>query len=155
MWDFNVSLFVMSADKPSEVHPLTGLSVEAKESPAEKAKDLIDTVVTSVSQKSQILNPDAALTFSAPSNLSLLNRYAYAPNGSHGGDSSRHRWPFWNSAALITNGDHSRERSEKPRCLLAESIFSRGFAMEKTILKTQVRGFKVKMFFASKALSSA
>jgi hypothetical protein len=95
MWDFNVALLIMSADRPFEVHPLNGVSVESKEDPSEKANELVHADITSVPQKSQLLNPAAALTFSAPSELSPLSRYAYAPNGSHGGDSQRHRRPFW------------------------------------------------------------
>ena len=95
MWDFNVALLIMSADRPSEIHPLNGVSVESKEDPSEKANELVHADITSVPQKSQLLNPAAALTFSAPSELSPLSRYAYAPNGSHGGDSQRHRRPFW------------------------------------------------------------
>jgi type I restriction-modification system DNA methylase subunit len=69
MWDFNVALLIMSADAPSEEHQLVGVSVETKEDPSEKATELIHADVTSVTQKSQLRNPGAALTFSAPSEL--------------------------------------------------------------------------------------
>ena len=95
MWDFNVALLIMSADAPSEEHQLVGVSVETKEDPSEKATELIHADVTNVTQKTQLRNPGAALTFSAPSELLPLSSYAYAPNGSHGGDSPRHRRPFW------------------------------------------------------------
>jgi hypothetical protein len=103
MWDFNVALLMMSADQPLEVHPLVGVSVESIDDPSEKAHELTRADVTSVSQESQLRNPAAALTFSAPSGLSPLSHYAYAPNGSHGGDSPRHRRPFWEFSRVTSD----------------------------------------------------
>ena len=95
MWDFNVALFLISANKPTSGQPLVGLTVESAGSPEEKAVGLPSAAMSSVPQLGQLKNPGAALTFSAPSSLSPLSRYASAPNGSHGGDSPRHRRPFW------------------------------------------------------------
>jgi hypothetical protein len=95
MWDFNVALFLVSASTPAKGHPLVGLTVESDSSFEEKVAGLPCTSVSSVPQLGQLENPGAALTFSAPSSLTPLSRYASAPNGSHGGDSPRHRRPFW------------------------------------------------------------
>jgi hypothetical protein len=103
MWDFNVALFLISANKPNSSHPLVGLTVESAGSPEEKAVGLASTAMSSVLQVGQLKNPGAALTFAAPSFLSPLSRYASAPNGSHGGDSPRHRRPFWEFDSVSKN----------------------------------------------------
>jgi hypothetical protein len=116
MWDFNVALFLVSATKPANGQTLVGLTVESAGSFEEKAVGLPSSSMSSVQQLGQLKNPGAALTFCAPSSLSPLSRYASAPNGSHGGDSPRHRRPFWefdrvNKNWRVFQGTFSNTRS--------------------------------------------
>ena len=103
MWDFNVALFLISASRPTECDPLVGITVELIGTPEGKASELPRSSTSSVPQLGQLRNPGAALTFSVPSSLSPLSRYVSAPNGSHGGDSPRHRRPYWEFNCITEN----------------------------------------------------
>lgn len=103
MWDFNVALFLISSARPTDSQPLVGITVETHNSSEEKSVALPEAQLFLVPQLNQLKNPGSALTFSAPSSISQLNQYANAPNGSHGGDSPRHRRPFWEFQQITQN----------------------------------------------------
>ena len=75
-----------------------GLDVSEFRTPSEKAAWTRDGEILSVEQFQQLRNPDARVTLELPSSETLLEKYAHAPNGMHGGDSPRFRLYFWEVA---------------------------------------------------------
>ena len=80
---------------PSAIH---GLDVSDFRTASEKAARLRHAEILSVEQTQQLRNPDARVTLELPSSEALLEKYALAPNGMHGGDSPRFRMCFWEVA---------------------------------------------------------
>ena len=73
-----------------------GLDVSNFRSASEKDERLREASILGVKQARQLKNPDARVTLEPPSSSeALLETYAFAPNGMHGGDSLRFRLPFW------------------------------------------------------------
>ncbi len=77
---------------------MRGLDVSNFRTASEKAARLRDAETLSVEQAEQLGNPDARVTLELPSSAALLEKYALAPNGMHGGDSLRFRMYFWEVA---------------------------------------------------------
>ena len=77
---------------------MRGLDVSDFRTTGEKAARLRDAETLSVGQALQLRNPDARVTLELPSSEALLEKYALAPNGMHGGDSLRFRMYFWEVA---------------------------------------------------------
>ena len=72
-----------------------GLDVSESHTANKKAARLIEAEFKVVEQFQQLRNPDARIILGASFHGSLLEQYAYAPNGMHGGDSLRFRFLFW------------------------------------------------------------
>lgn len=81
---------------PAAMH---GLDVAEIRTAREKATRIRDAGPLSVEQSQQVRNPDARITLEFPSSGTLLEKYALAPNGMHGGDSLRFRMCFWEVAS--------------------------------------------------------
>ena len=77
---------------------MRGMDVSDFRTTGEKAARLRDVETLSVEQAQQLRNPDARVTLELPSSEALLEKYALAPNGMHGGDSLRFRMYFWEVA---------------------------------------------------------
>ena len=77
---------------------MRGLDVSNFRTASEKAARLRGAETLSVEQAQQLMNPDARVTLELPSSEALLEKYALAPNGMHGGDSLRFRMYFWEVA---------------------------------------------------------
>ena len=99
----NVALLTLTCRKATKAHSLAGLDASAAPNPSEKNSLLISLPLEQVTQGDQIRNPDARITFDEPSKLPILETLVDAPNGSHGGDSPRHRRAFWEFAAVNQN----------------------------------------------------
>ena len=84
----------------NKVAPVTmyGLDVSESRTAGEKGVQLREAEMQSVEQVRQLENPDARVTLEPSSSEALLERYAFAPNGMHGGDSLRFRLLFWEVA---------------------------------------------------------
>ena len=80
------------AGKPGTMY---GLDVSEFRTASEKAAQLSEAKVKGVKQFRQLENPDARIVLEASSHGVLLEKYALAPNGMHGGDSWRFRLFFW------------------------------------------------------------
>ena len=78
---------------------MRGLDVSDFRTTGEKAARLRDAETLSVGQALQLRNPDARVTLELPPSEALLEKYALAPNGMHGGDSPRFRMYFWEVAS--------------------------------------------------------
>ena len=72
-----------------------GLDVSESRTAGEKAGQLREAEVKGVEQARQLENPDARVVLEPSSHGVLLEKYALAPNGMHGGDSWRFRFFFW------------------------------------------------------------
>ena len=77
---------------------IRGLDVSDFRTASEKAAGLRHAEILSVEQTRQLRNPDARVTLELLSSDALLEKYALAPNGMHGGDSPRFRMCFWEVA---------------------------------------------------------
>ena len=77
---------------------IRGLDVSDFRAVSEKAAVLRHAEIVRVEQTQQLRNPDARVTLELPSFEALLEKYALAPNGMHGGDSPRFRMCFWEVA---------------------------------------------------------
>ena len=80
---------------PSEMR---GLDVSDFRTASEKAARLQDAETLNFEQTQQLRNPDARVTLELALSEALLEKYALAPNGMHGGDSLRFRLCFWEVA---------------------------------------------------------
>ena len=78
---------------------MRGLDVSDFRAASEKARRLRDAETVRVEQDLQLRNPDARITLELPPSEALLEKYALAPNGMHGGDSLRFRMYFWEVAS--------------------------------------------------------
>ena len=128
MWDLNVMLAVLSANRPilpnsddTRGHIMAGVDVMAAKSPNEKAAWLrgyaqrkrdgevsetssdgtgAEGGVMLVPQAEQLENPDARVSFSTRSSLSLLSTVARYGKGSTTGDKPRFLLGFWEFGIL-------------------------------------------------------
>ena len=91
------TLLTLSRCKPATAAQGTmyGLDVSESRTTSEKAAQLSEAKVKGVKQFRQLENPDARIVLEASSHGVLLEKYALAPNGMHGGDSWRFRLFFW------------------------------------------------------------
>ena len=92
-----VALLTLSRCKPTTAAQGTmyGLDVSEFRTASEKAAQLSEAEVKGVEQARQLENPDARIVLEPSSHGVLLEKYALAPNGMHGGDSWRFRFFFW------------------------------------------------------------
>ena len=91
----NVALNVLSADKPKPSWRMAGIDVAKFRIASEKATQLSRGEADGVAQARQLGNPDARVAIEPLSQGVLLEQYALAPNGMHGGDSLRFRFLHW------------------------------------------------------------
>ncbi|MEY8198461.1 MAG: N-6 DNA methylase [Colwellia sp.] len=77
-----------------EEHCLHGMDVSDEKSITEKINELINCDIKSVEQVKQLDNPDGRISFDLTEGP-LLQSYALALNGLHGGDSLRFRFYLW------------------------------------------------------------
>ena len=72
-----------------------GLDLSEFRTAREKAGQLVEAGIEGVEQARQLENPDTRIALDVSPHGMLLEHYALAPNGMHGGDSSRFRFLFW------------------------------------------------------------
>ena len=72
-----------------------GLDVSESRTAGEKAARLQGAAIQSIEQARQLKNPDARVVLGSSLYGVLLEKFAFAPNGMHGGDSRRFRFLFW------------------------------------------------------------
>jgi hypothetical protein len=91
----NVALVSLSRYQPERPHRLWGLDASASRSAGEKADVLRTSAVQSVSQSSQLKNPDARISFEEANEQPLLANYAISMRGIVSGDSDYWMRCFW------------------------------------------------------------
>ena len=91
----NVTLNVLSAGSPMPASRLADIDVSEWRKAGTKAAQLSTVDVDAAGQSLQLKNPDARIAMVLPSRGMLLEEYAVAPNGMHGGDSLRFRLFHW------------------------------------------------------------
>jgi hypothetical protein len=99
-WAATTALLAISREKPATEHRLYGLDVSNSKTPVDKASSIKTTEATSFRQLDQLVNPNSVVSYESPSDLLSLDAFADSPNGSHGGDSLRHRRVFWELPAV-------------------------------------------------------
>jgi hypothetical protein len=95
-----VALLTLTHSRSIADQTFAGWDASVKKTPDEKAAALQTTAPSLVTQKGQLQNPDTVITFQPPGTLPRLDTIAVAPNGSHAGDSPRHRRCFWEFQSL-------------------------------------------------------
>jgi len=98
MYDFSIGLIVISNEKPSYNNLIGGVLVEKYLTPEEKSDNLIKELVITVSQKSQIENPDSRITLVENTSISLLQKFVTCLTGVLNGDSPKFIKFFWEFA---------------------------------------------------------
>ena len=126
-----VAMVLMSETLPIAEKRFAGAEASTEQSPASKAETILLQTPTVVAQAPQLLNPDAVVTFEEPSVLPILETIADAPNGSHGGDSPRHRRVFGSLERSAITGDFFKARSKKSSHMGEGNFFSHGSTMER------------------------
>ncbi len=89
MWDFNVQLLTLTKSTPQNNHLLRGIDASAPKTVQEKADILEKGQLAIISQKLQLDNPDARVTFEERNDTSLLSNYADSYWGLGSGDRLR------------------------------------------------------------------
>ncbi|PLT24626.1 Eco57I restriction-modification methylase domain-containing protein [Pseudoalteromonas sp. MelDa3] len=92
-------LVSISKNNSDENHIATSVDVSKSKSTEEKHQALKSDKLTAFSQKEQIGNVDAILTFGKVSTHPNLDSVSIALNGMHGADSLRFRFKFWEVSA--------------------------------------------------------
>ncbi len=87
MYDFNISLFIITNAKPPSEHLMKTLDASAASTPTEKSTILAESEVESMSQTAQVQNPDSRVSLGVHVAGTLLSRYALAFTGIQSGDS--------------------------------------------------------------------
>ena len=91
----NVTLNVLSVGKPKTASHVADIDVAESRTADAKAARLSRVEVNTAGQSLQLKNPDARIAIAPSSQGVLLEEYALAPNGMHGGDSLRFRLSHW------------------------------------------------------------
>jgi hypothetical protein len=99
-WASTTALVVLSRIAPAKGSYFSGFDVSEPRSPQEKAELLLHSSPLSVSQDSQLNNPDARIVFGEMSKTPLLSRIASYGKGSTTGDSPHYHRYFWELPAL-------------------------------------------------------
>lgn len=89
MWDFNIALLTFTKRPPAAEQKFSGIDVSTPDTSAAKANLLVNGSIAVVGQAAQLENPDAKLSFSAPSKLSQLSEVAWAFQGTMPSDRER------------------------------------------------------------------
>ena len=104
-WAATTALLILSNTEAAAEHLIFGVDASADKRQEIKAAMLsgrVEAHIAVVQQADQIHNPDARLTIEPLNTLPALSQYVDAPNGSHGGDSPRHRLCFWELQEVTT-----------------------------------------------------
>ncbi|KAA0218649.1 MAG: SAM-dependent DNA methyltransferase [Lautropia sp.] len=96
----NVALLALSGRRAGDGDRFAGWDASAGATPAEKNEALLSDSVRVVVQAEQLRNPDARITFDAPSALPLLGTRADAYQGLTSGDNPKFMQSFWEQQAL-------------------------------------------------------
>jgi hypothetical protein len=94
-WVVNISLSVVSKNKPSEGHVASWVDVSSRQSIPSKANSLIEDEIESFTQQSQLLNPDSRISFGSHCGEKQLSDYVVCHQGLATGDLPRFGAMFW------------------------------------------------------------
>ncbi|KAF0128491.1 MAG: hypothetical protein FD155_3233 [Bacteroidetes bacterium] len=101
MWDFNVMLIILQNIKPLESNSISGLDVSTKSNALAKDEAIKKTLIKSIIQNEQLLNPDGRIILEEEKNTSpLLDKKAESGGGASSFDSPRFMQTFWENAIL-------------------------------------------------------
>jgi len=96
----NVTLLALTNYSPAGGHPMIGLDVSGRKTPAEKDLALREADVVMLLQVRQLENPDARIGLTENAVSALLSKYASAPRGLSTGDDKKFLRRFWEFADI-------------------------------------------------------
>lgn len=100
MWDFGVVLLALTSKSPSSNQSFAGWDISDAKSANEKSALLQFEAVRCVNQKSQVKNPNSAISFSDNSEATWLSDYAESYLGICTGDTQRFARFFWEAKGI-------------------------------------------------------
>jgi hypothetical protein len=108
----NVSLLILTRQKPTGQSSIFGLEVVTDESPAAKSRGLAQRSFVLIRQSSQLRNPDSRFALDEQqSGIKLLKEYAECYQGVRTGDRDRFVFSFWEVADFVHTWDAYRNTS--------------------------------------------
>ena len=96
----NVALLALSRRQAEDAHSFAGWDASGRATPGQKDAALLGDTARVVIQADQVGNPDARITFDAPSALPLLGTCAGAYQGLTSGDNPKFMQMFWEQQVL-------------------------------------------------------
>jgi len=109
----NVSLLLLTRDKPTAQSVILGLDVVADESPVAKSCGLVERPFVHVRQAGQLQNPDSRFAFDEQqSGIKLLKEFAECYQGVRTGDRDRFVFSFWEVTDFGRTWDAYRNTSK-------------------------------------------
>jgi N-6 DNA Methylase len=121
----NVTLVVVTRDRPTDLSEILGLDVVSAGSPTEKSIGLIEGFCIRVRQAAQLQNPDSRFAFDEQqSGMKLLSEFAECYQGVRTGDRDRFVFSFWEVSDFVRTWDAYRNtsRSENPSDGISEVL---------------------------------
>jgi hypothetical protein len=121
----NVSLMLLTRDKPTGQSLILGLDVVTHKSPEAKSCGLVESSFVHVSQAAQLHNPDSRFAFDEQqSGIELLSEFAECYQGVRTGDRDRFVFSFWEVTDFGRTWDPYRNtsKSDNPSDGIAEVL---------------------------------
>lgn len=107
MWDFGVSLFIITKAIPAHGFSFWGLDVSKKKTPGEKAYEMKQATGVLLDQSSQLKNPDYRISLEKiDTSLPLLSEFADSYWGIGSGDTERFVKCFWEVCPLTREWEY-------------------------------------------------
>ena len=100
MYDFNISLAILTNSNTSRTETFFGVDVAQQNSPQEKASHLISEECVALVQHDQLENPDTRISLEPVNRTTLLRKYANGWQGIASSDFSRFGKCFWELPTL-------------------------------------------------------
>ncbi len=110
----NVALLAITNAPPAGDHPMTGLDVSDRKTPAEKDHALHEADVVTLPQARQLENPDARVTVEESSGLPLLSKFADGVHGLGTKDAPRFVKCFWEIASVGRDWEFMQSTVDSP-----------------------------------------
>ena len=135
MWDFNVSLSILTNSKPSFKHSLVGVDVSNSGTPQTKSVAIRSEVLKIVKQSAQLENPDLRIIIGELSKISLLSQYAESYVGLQNGDTPKNVFLFWEISYPFDKWEFFQLTTDKTDFYLGRSGIVRWPALPEYLIK--------------------
>ncbi|MDA8427649.1 MAG: N-6 DNA methylase [Geobacteraceae bacterium] len=96
MWDFNICLLALTAERPTSKEFFMGIDVSDEKTPEEKDVALCSGCLVNVKQSTQLDNPDSRISFEERRvGIAMLQKFVECYQGVRTGDRDRFVLSFW------------------------------------------------------------